>query len=79
MVTTQIEQGTKTAPKPVKARNQFVSCMDCGNERIVATQDAFQVKRCVPCQLKHRKAMRKLNRTTKIERLQARIKELESR
>lgn len=80
MVTTQQEQDTRTAPKvekQPKPKYVFITCIDCGKERIVATQDAFQVKRCVDCQKRHRKMMRKINRTTKVERLQKRIAELE--
>lgn len=35
-----------------------IHCIDCGAERMIKTQDIFQVKRCVPCQAIYAKKMR---------------------
>jgi hypothetical protein len=35
-----------------------VKCMDCGAERTIKVQDAFQVKRCVECQKEYRRRRR---------------------
>lgn len=35
-----------------------IKCIDCGGERIIKVQDAFQVKRCVNCQKTYSKARR---------------------
>lgn len=36
-----------------------IKCVDCGKLRVIKPQDAFQVKRCEACTLKHRKANRR--------------------
>lgn len=41
-----------------KAKTTTIECVDCGEERTIATQDAFQVKRCEDCQRKHRNKKR---------------------
>ncbi len=35
-----------------------IKCLDCGAIRTIHKQDAFQVKRCVECQKKHRNTQR---------------------
>ena len=35
-----------------------ITCEDCGAERIIKIQDAFQVTRCIPCQKKAQNAKR---------------------
>ena len=35
-----------------------INCSDCGKKRRIKPQDAFQVKRCVSCQKKHRNKLR---------------------
>lgn len=42
-----------------------INCEDCGAERLIKPQDAFQVKRCEDCQKKHRNAMRAQRRREK--------------
>lgn len=37
-----------------RKKTTTVACCDCGSIRTIAVQDAFQVKRCVACQKKHR-------------------------
>lgn len=39
-----------------------ITCIDCGAERIIKIQDAFQVKRCVACQKKATNRKRYENR-----------------
>jgi ribosomal protein S27E len=39
-----------------------VHCEDCGAARVVSTKDAFQVKRCVPCQVRYRQAHARVRR-----------------
>jgi ribosomal protein L16/L10AE len=34
-----------------------IACMDCGQERTIKVQDAFQVKRCATCQTKFRRKL----------------------
>ena len=45
-----------------KPKTVTITCIDCGAERIIATQDAFQVKRCKDCQ-------RKLKNTKRLVRI----------
>lgn len=42
-----------------KAKTVTIICIDCGDERVIKPQDAFQVKRCVACQKIHRSSARK--------------------
>ena len=35
-----------------------ITCSECGAERVIKIQDAFQVTRCVTCQKKYQKARR---------------------
>lgn len=42
-----------------------ITCCDCGATRRIATQDLFQVSRCVACTEKNRKANRAANRAAK--------------
>lgn len=42
-----------------KAKQVAIVCVDCGEERMVASQDAFQVKRCTDCQKVYRNNKRK--------------------
>lgn len=37
-----------------------INCVDCGKKRKVYAQDVHQVKRCRPCQHRHRLNMRKV-------------------
>jgi hypothetical protein len=50
-------------------RTTVIHCADCGAERTIKIQDAFQVKRCVQCQAKYVKQRRseklKANRAAK--------------
>lgn len=48
-----------------KPKTVTVECQECGAERVVATQDAFQVKRCQDCQRKHRNHKRNERAKTK--------------
>lgn len=50
-----------------KVKVTKINCEDCGVERIIKVQDAFQVTRCVPCQHKHRNAIRAEKRKAKRE------------
>ena len=56
-------------PKEPKKLHTEISCVDCGELRVVKVQDAFQVRRCVECQKKWRRIQRKRNRRERIERL----------
>jgi len=60
---------------PKKTRTN-ITCVDCGTVREVATQDAFQVKRCKACQKRHRSRQRRLARKEKMYALQAEILKL---
>lgn len=51
------------APDGVKLIS--IDCCDCGVERKIKPQDAFQVKRCAICQNKHRNAVRAEKRKAK--------------
>lgn len=42
-----------------------INCEDCGAEREIKVQDAFQVKRCKNCQKKHRNKLRNEKRKEK--------------
>lgn len=44
--------------KEKKASTVDIKCIDCGATRTIKVQDAFQVKRCMDCQSKYRKARR---------------------
>jgi len=46
------------AKKEITAKRMTIECTECGAEREVATQDAFQVTRCADCQKKHRNIRR---------------------
>lgn len=52
-----------------------VTCVDCGAIRTVAVQDAKQVKRCVECQEKYRKAQRKEYRKNLVKDLRTTVAE----
>lgn len=45
---------TPDKPKPKKPATTEIKCMDCGATRVIKVQDAFQVKRCIPCQIVYR-------------------------
>jgi hypothetical protein len=64
------EQAKKNAAKTIDAMvldtgkvavgpTTTIKCVDCGKERTVKVQDAFQVKRCVEHQKEHRLAKRR--------------------
>lgn len=61
----ETRQSVAKAPKPKriwttdKPKFTTIKCVDCGAERVIHVQDAFQVKRCVPCQAKYRVVQRK--------------------
>ena len=68
----QIEEGKmterliahiQTVSRPVKTTT--INCVDCGKERVIKVQDAFQVKRCVSCQKKYRNRRRAEHRREK--------------
>ena len=40
----------------------IINCEDCGKERMIAIQDAFQVTRCVECQKKAQNKKRNLKK-----------------
>lgn len=44
--------------KVLHGKTTTINCIDCGAERIIKVQDAFQVKRCVTCQKNFTKARR---------------------
>ena len=48
----------KKKPTPPPPRFTTIKCIDCGADREIHVQDAFQVKRCVACQKKYRNAKR---------------------
>lgn len=50
---------SKLPKKPGKETHITINCCDCGEERIIKVQDAFQVKRCVACQKIYRAAQRR--------------------
>lgn len=49
----------------VRGKTVTIKCCDCGAERIIKPQDAFQVKRCVDCQKKYRRKKQAENRKKK--------------
>lgn len=54
------KEALKEPPKPKEPVPQIIiKCADCGAERSVKPQDAFQVKRCKICQKAHRDARRR--------------------
>jgi len=55
-----------------------ITCVDCKAERTINKGEEFQVKRCVDCQEKHRKELRKQSRKNRVKKLQARVALLES-
>jgi ribosomal protein S27E len=69
---------TPKAPKEPKPKTTEIACVDCGERRTIATQDAFQVRRCVACQAEYRKEQRKQYRKNRIRGLQERILALET-
>jgi hypothetical protein len=66
------------APKPPKVTTVDIVCVDCGATRTIGKGEAFQVKRCEPCQLKHRKALRKQYRKERKDKQKNRIALLEA-
>jgi hypothetical protein len=70
---------TKTGKKAREPKQAMttIKCIDCGTEREIKVQDAFQVKRCVECQNAYRKAQRKQYRKNRVLNLRSRIGELE--
>ena len=62
----------KEVPKTIE-----ITCVDCGVIRTIGKGEAFQVKRCVPCQEFHKKALRKSYRKNRVQGLRARVEELE--
>src|SRR5690606_8883836 len=55
-ITKRLVVHIQTVGRPVKTTT--INCVDCGKERVIKVQDAFQVKRCVDCQKKHRNRRR---------------------
>lgn len=53
-----------------------IECVDCGAKRIIAKQEAFQVKRCVACQKLYSKERRKQYRKARIQALKDTIEAL---
>jgi len=71
-------KATKEAkPKPPKFVD--VVCVECGAVRTVGRGDVFQVKRCVECQEKHKKDLRRGYRKARLGKLKNRIQELEDK
>lgn len=62
-ITKRLVAHIQTAGRPMKTTT--INCVDCGKERIIKVQDAFQVKRCVDCQKKHRNRRRAERRREK--------------
>lgn len=62
-ITERLVAHIQTAGRPVKTTT--INCEDCGKERVIKVQDAFQVKRCVECQKKHRNRRRAERRREK--------------
>lgn len=55
-----VEMLDSKVTKPALITRVNITCIDCGEERAVATQDAFQVKRCEECQRKFRNGKRRV-------------------
>ena len=62
-ITERLVAHIQTAGRPMKTTT--INCEDCGKERVIKVQDAFQVKRCVECQKKHRNRRRAERRREK--------------
>lgn len=63
--------------KEEKPKTAVIICCECEQERIVSTQDAFQVKRCMPCQKRYRN--KKRTERAKVKRAEKRrTRELET-
>lgn len=62
-ITEKLVAHIQTTGRPVKTTT--INCVDCGKERVIKVQDAFQVKRCIECQKKHRNRRRAERRREK--------------
>lgn len=62
-ITERLVAHIQTTGRPVKTTT--INCVDCGKERVIKVQDAFQVKRCIECQKKHRNRRRAERRREK--------------
>ena len=62
-ITERLVAHIQTAGRPMKTTT--INCVDCGKERVIKVQDAFQVKRCVDCQKKYRNRRRAERRREK--------------
>lgn len=62
-ITNRLVNHIATSGRPIKTTT--INCKDCGKERVIKTQDAFQVVRCVECQKKHRNKRRAERRREK--------------
>lgn len=62
-ITERLAAHIQTASRPMKTTT--INCVDCGKERVIKVQDAFQVKRCVSCQKKYRNRRRAERRREK--------------
>jgi ribosomal protein S27E len=71
-ILTIVETRKSVVEYKVKQTHITIKCCDCGAERVIATQDAFQVKRCKDCQRKLRNEKRKI----RMYKQRAKIKEL---
>ena len=58
----------KKEKKVVKTHTE-IKCQDCGKMREVKVQDAHQVKRCVECQVKHTRTLRKEYKKNRVKTL----------
>lgn len=61
---------TKEAAQMTKCHGKVctIMCEECGTERVINTQDAFQVRYCVDCQAKRTKEIRKTSRKRRLAR-----------
>lgn len=66
------------ATKDITPKTVDIVCCDCQAIRTIPKGEAFQVKRCKVCQVKHAKELRKVYRKNKVRGLKERVLKLEA-
>ena len=64
---------TIVTKQPKTPQTAEIVCLDCGKVRVVGKGEVFQVKRCVECQDKYRKVLRKQYRKNRIQQLKEKL------
>ena len=63
--TNRVRKARATGEEKRLPSTTVIKCVDCGAERTIKVQDAFQVTRCVDCQKEHRRQRRSERRKEK--------------